>query len=141
MGTNVLKGLTKTYEDLPGRALDEAIAEFTRIAERHGGRMMRKYQLTAKPSNRRVEGDIASVTMKGVPSGFWVWRESGTGGHWIRRKKAVRPGGRALLAGDLSHPLVGPVYHTGSLGHGAWTKTVEEADRTIAGIVHKQTGL
>ena len=52
--SNVLKGIGARIDRLPADLLDDAVKAFIVIAERHGGRMMGRYQLTAKEKGRRV---------------------------------------------------------------------------------------
>jgi hypothetical protein len=128
--SNVINGLTVKLDKLPASALREVVKAFTKIAEQEGGRMKGRYQLTAEASEWQVSAGTASVTMKGTPSGFWVWKETGTRPHTIRprRKKA--------LAGDLGHPVWGAVHHPGTSGKKAWTKTVERAERELQDTVN-----
>ena len=139
--TNVIDGLSKRLDDLPADVVEDAVKAFTLIAERNGGKMMRgKYQLTAKPGRVERRGEMASVMMKGVPSGFWEWKESGTGSHVIRPKKKRRRKGRFKVPGPMGlpgHPVFGPVTHPGTTGSLKWTKTVDQADDVIADIVER----
>ena len=91
--TNVLDGLTAKLTHVPARYADEAAAVFTVYAERNGGRMLGRYQLTAAEKKRYVYDEGCTLIMEGVPSGFWTWRETGTRPHEIRaksRRKAKR---------------------------------------------------
>ena len=82
--TNVIEGLSKRIDDVPAELLDDAIRVFTVIAERNGGKMIRgRYQLTAKVAKRYHRPGVAYAWMKGVPSGFWQWKETGTQAHLI----------------------------------------------------------
>ena len=121
--TNVLNGVTAKLERLPATVIDDEIRAFVVTAEHEGGRV-KGQQLTAEPRQRHATGDTASVTMVGVPAGFWVWREQGIRPHLIRAR-----GHEPLrLPG---HPVWGPIHHPGVRGKQAWTKTVEIAEREI----------
>ncbi len=140
--TNVIDGLEARYEKLPAELVDDCIRSFVVIAERNGGKMIRgKYQLTAKVKKRYDRPGSSFVIMAGVPSGFWTWRETGTGEHEIRPRKKRR-GKRARwtpgpMGGDLGHPVWGPVIHPGATGQLAWTKTVNEADEAIGVLIRR----
>lgn len=127
---NVITPYLARLSDLPAAYIDEAAATFTRIAERNGGTMMGRYQLTAAEESRRVTPDGASIMMYGSPAGFWTWKESGASAHTIRprRKKA--------LAGGLGHPVRGPVRHPGFAGQEAWTRTVAQAEEEISTVLN-----
>ena len=90
--TNVIEGLAKRIDNVPVELLDDAIRAFVVIAERNGGKMMGgSYQLTAKVAKRYQRPGVAYAWMKGVPSGFWQWKETGTQAHVIApRKKSAR---------------------------------------------------
>ena len=81
--------------------------------------------------------------MEGVPSGFWQWKETGTGAHEIRPKKRRRRRGKRNFAvpgpmgGCLGHPVFGPVMHPGTSGSLKWTKTVDEADEAISDLIRR----
>jgi len=136
--TNVVAVLAKRIDDVPVALLGDAIKAFTVIAERNGGKMMGgKYQLTAKPDRIRRRDDEASVVMKGVPSGFWVWKETGTGKHEIRPRKKRKFKVPGPMGGGLPHPMFGVVEHPGSDGSLKWTKTVDQAGKAIADIVER----
>ena len=96
--TNVLDGLTAKLSRVPAAYADEAAALFTVIAERNGGLMIRgRYQLTAAEKKRYVYDQGCTLIMEGIPSGFWVWKETGTSAHAIavrRRHKAKTRGKR-----------------------------------------------
>jgi hypothetical protein len=136
--TNIIKGLAKRIDNVPVELLDDAIKVFVDIAERNGGKMMGgRYQLTAKPDKLRVRGEQASVLMKGVPSGFWVWRETGTGEHTIRPKRRKKRGWKPGPLGLPGHPVWGPVIHPGTAGQLRWTKTVDQAAKAIDDLVER----
>jgi hypothetical protein len=141
---NVIDKVAASLDNLPGDLVGDAVRVFTVIAERHGGRMMGRYQLTAKPGKMYRRPDSAWVLMEGVPSGFWVWKESGTGAHEIRPKKVRRrrKGKRNFampgpMGGGLNHPVFGPVIHPGTTGSRKWTKTVNEADEAIGALIER----
>ena len=80
--------------------------------------------------------------MTGVPSGSGRWKESGTGAHEIRPKKKRRRKGKRNYSvpgpmGLPGHPVFGPVMHPGTSGSLKWTKTVDEADAAITGLIQR----
>lgn len=121
--TNVLQGVSAKLERLPATVIDDVTRHFIDIAEHEGGRVA-GVQLTAEPHQRHAAGGSASVTMVGVPARYWAWRERGTRPHLIRahgHEPLALPG----------HPVWGAVHHPGTHGHGAWTKTVNRAEREL----------
>lgn len=122
---NVVTPYLARLEQLPADYIDEAVGIFIRAAERNGGRMMGRYQLTASEGRRTVSPEGGSVTMNGTPAGFWTWRETGVKPHTIgpRRKRA--------MAGGLGHPIRGDVLHPGYPGQHRWTRTVQQATAEI----------
>jgi len=140
---NVIDKVAAGLDTLPTDLVGDAVRVFTVIAERHGGTMIRgKYKLTAKPGKQYRRPDSAWVLMEGVPSGFWVWKQTGTEPHEIKPKKKRRGKKRGHwkpgpMGGGLGHPVWGPVMHKGSSGHLAWTKTVREADAAIKALVER----
>ncbi len=140
--TNIIDGLGAKFDHLPAEVIDDAIRTFVVIAERNGGKMIRgKYQLTAKPTQRRVRVGQASVNMKAFPSGFWAWRETGTRPHTIaprKKRRGKRKGWKpGPMGGSLGHPVWGPVVHPGVPAEYRWTKTVEEANAAISVLVQR----
>ena len=156
MSGNVLSGLSARLTHVPAAYADEAVALFTLIAEKNGGRMMGRYQLTVAEAKRYVYDEGCTLILYGTPAGFWTWAETGTSAHEIaakkRRKAAAgrrrghgatrghaptftgRPAKRKKKAqrqpgrvyGGYGHP-VRRVRHPGTSGRRAWTKTVDEA--------------
>ena len=99
-----------------------------------------RYQLTAKVAKRYQRPGVAYAWMKGVPSGFWQWKETGTQAHLIAPRKKRRGRRKGWKPGPLGlpgHPVWGPVQHPGTNGARKWTKTVNEADAAIASIVQR----
>ena len=108
MTGNVLSGLSARLTHVPAAYADEAVALFTLIAEKNGGRMMGRYQLTVAEAKRYVYDEGCTLILYGTPAGFWVWRETGASAHEIgpKRNRPVRKG-----AGGRRHG------HGATLGH------------------------
>lgn len=101
-GGNVLAGLPQRVSRIPGAYADEAVALFDVYARRNGGRMLGRYQLKAAERRRYVYPEGMTLIVEGVPSGFWVWRETGTSAHLIGpkpRRKAKTSGRRRGTGG------------------------------------------
>lgn len=99
---NVLKGLPARISRIPEAYADEVVALFDTYAQRNGGKMLGRYQLRAGEKRRYVYPEGMTVIVAGVPSGFWVWREVGTGPHAIPakpRRKAKTSGTRRGTGG------------------------------------------
>jgi hypothetical protein len=99
---NVLDGLPERLMQVPARYADEAMAIFQTVAEKHGGRMMGRYQLTIAEAKRYVYDQGCTLIVYGTPAGFWAWRETGAGPHEIRakgRRKAKTSGRRRGTGG------------------------------------------
>lgn len=124
---NVITAYVHRIEAVPAAYIDEAVDIFRRIAERNGGSMMGKYQLTIEERGRRATDDGASVLVYGTPAGFWAWRETGARAHTIRprRKRAMRL---------PEHAVSIPVVHPGFAGKRAWSRTVEQAEAEIEAL-------
>jgi hypothetical protein len=100
--TNVLDGLSARLTNVPAAYADEAAATFQEVAERLGGKMMGRYQLTIREQRRYVYAEGCTLILYGSPAGFWVWRESGAAAHAITakpRRKAKTKGQRRGTGG------------------------------------------
>lgn len=92
------------------------------------------YKLKAK-TRIKVTGDVASATVWGTPTGFWVWKNTGTAPHTIGpRRKDTKTKRRAIKLPGSTHP-VRVVDHPGTRGRGAWRKVIRRAERVVPQIV------
>jgi len=99
---NVIAGLPDRLSRIPEAYATEVVALFDLYAQRNGGKMLGRYQLKAGERKRFVYPEGMTVIVEGVPSGFWVWRETGTSAHEIRprgRRKAKTSGRRRGTGG------------------------------------------
>jgi hypothetical protein len=122
-GSVVLRDLAGRIRDVPFDAMLPAVKQIKQIAAAEGGRMahVSKRGVKLRAVDRQVPGKAESVVVwriQGVPVGPWVWTETGTAAHRIRRRK------RGKLA-KLT------VAHPGSAGAGRWSKVADRAEPIV----------
>lgn len=121
-------GLSTLVRRIPAEIVDDVVAEFAKAAQRHGGRIA-GYPLIATPGRVTITGDRATVQMRGVPAGFWTWREYGTKPHSVgpRTKKAMNHG--------LDHPVSGIIEGVYMPARRRWTAAVDDFEAGYGALV------
>jgi hypothetical protein len=149
---NRITGLSRLLEQIPAESVEQILASFQRAGEAEISRVWGKpsitlhvagtsgsragpYPLVVRIDRAKVTKRTTTITLYGSPAGFWAWAEDGASRHTIRaRKRATKTGRPPALFGELQHPM-GEVTHPGFAGRGAWTRTVEAAERELDGIL------
>jgi hypothetical protein len=125
---------------LPQTAIVDAAKAVERIARDVGataGGVTRRGRTTKLKAITRIKNrgsNDAEATVYGVPTGPWVWANTGTRGHTIAPRRRGR--GRRATTGFLKgagypHPYGKPVRHPGTGGKGAWRKVVAQAETEV----------
>jgi hypothetical protein len=122
---------------VPRAALEDAAQQLKELAEQVGGSMHIGRRTVRFTTMHTISGppEAATLTVKGVPTGPWVWITDGTGPHVIavrRRRSGARPPALQLAGG--AHPIPGPVMHPGSAGRGAWRQVQAGAAQLVPAI-------
>jgi hypothetical protein len=149
---NRITGLARLLEQVPAESVEQILASFQRAGEAEiqrvwgktsislhvagsGGKRAGPYPLVVRIDKAKVTKRTTSITLYGSPAGFWAWAEDGAARHTIRARRRATPTGRpSAMFGELTHPM-GEVTHPGFAGAGAWTRTVEAAERELEGIL------
>lgn len=125
-GSVALRDLAGDLRALSFKAMLPTVKQIKAIAVAEGGRMahVSKRGVKLRAVDKRMPGkadDVVVWRIQGVPVGPWVWTESGTGAHRIRRRKR----------GKLSKLTVA---HPGSAGHGRWSRVVDRAEPIVVAV-------
>lgn len=125
-GSVALRTLAGDLRDLPFKAILPTVKQIKAIAAAEGGRManVSKRGVKLRAVDRRMPGKAADVVVwrvQGVPVGPWTWRDTGTAGHLIRRRKR----------GPLRKMTV---HHPGSAGSGHWRKVNDRAEQIVTAV-------
>jgi hypothetical protein len=122
-------GLSATVRAIPAEVARDVAIEFAKSAERHGGRMMGRFQLTAVPGRVTITDTEARVQMRGTPAGFWSWREYGTKPHSVspRKKQAMNHG--------LDHPVSTIIEGVHMPARHKWTAAVDDFEAGYGALV------
>ena len=125
-GSVALRNLAGDLRDLPFKAILPTVKQIKAIAAAEGGRMsnVSKRGVKLRAVDKRLPGKAADVVVwriQGVPVGPWTWRNTGTKGHPIRRRKR----------GPLRKMTVN---HPGSAGSGHWGKVNTRAEQIVAAV-------
>ena len=135
--------LRHTLDDLarvPEATILEATTAVEDYAKRVGGRITihrrkkgpRSYPLFAVTKFESDHGKTIRATVFGAPTGFWVWKTTGTRSHDI---PARGRGQRFLFWSDLGHPIGFWVRHPGSPGRGRWKQVTRFANTEVPRIL------
>lgn len=129
--------------DLPAVGMVAASELVERIANEEGsrigpmtlGRKRRRVRLTSTTRIRRGRA-TAEVTVWGVPTGPWVWADSGTGAHAIPKRKPTARRPRPMHGAGYAHPISRKqIQHPGARGRRAWRRVYERAVREVPTVV------
>lgn len=154
---NRIAGLSRLLEQVPAESVEQILASFQRAGEAEIARVWGKpsitlhvagsgskragpYPLVVRIDRAKVTKRQTTITLYGSPAGFWAWAEDGSrrDGYKIRaRRRSTDTGRPPAMYGNLTHPM-GEVTHPGFDGHGAWTRTVEAAEKELDGILLAQ---
>lgn len=104
----------------------------------HLGKKRRRVRLTAMTRIKR-SSDSASATVWGVPTGPWVWVDSGAGAHLIPKRKPTAKNPRPMHGQGYAHPVQRKqLHHPGTGGRGAWRAVKERARREVPKIFQEE---
>jgi len=126
--------------NVPEAAIQDAAELVEAIAKQNGGSVTinrkhkhRRYQLFAVTEYRRDGERAVGATVFGTPTGFWVWKTSGTkGGYNIPKRKPRQGSSRYLYGSGYAHPVRGQIKRKGRVsGHRAWDKVRDRAEREV----------
>lgn len=129
--------------DVPEPALKAATKAVEEIARQEGGtvvlgRKRRRVKLKAitriKPS-----GNSITATVWGVPTGTWVWKNTGASSHAIPKRKPTARRPRVMHAQGYEHPVSHrQISHPGRGGDGRWRDVVKRANRVVPEIIEQR---
>lgn len=125
-GSVVLRDLAGEIRALPLKAIRPTVKQIKLIAVAEGGRMVNvsKRGVKLRAVDKLLPGKAENVTVwriQGVPVGPWVWKDSGTRAHDIRRRKR----------GPLRKMTV---RHPGTAGAGNWARVVARAEPIVVAV-------
>jgi hypothetical protein len=86
-----------------------------------GGKHRRPIRLKTRDKGIRPLNDGRAILITGTPAGPWVWINTGTAPHAIRRRKR----------GPMRKMTV---HHPGTRGHGAWSNVVTRSNELVPRI-------
>ena len=128
--------------EVPEPALKAACKAVEQIAAQEGGtvvlgRKRRRVKLKAitriKPSGNKI-----TATVWGVPTGPWVWKNTGAGAHTIPKRKPTAKKPRPMHGKGYPHPIQRmQIQHPGASGQGTWRVVVKRAERVVPEIIGK----
>ena len=136
MSASSLERTLKRLANAPEAAVRDACKEIREIARQEGG------SVTAGRNRKRYQLDLVTRITKsgtkvtaigwGIPTGFWVWKNTGTQGPYpIPKKLAKRyKPGREIYAPGYAHP-VRQVQHPGIRPRYKWRRVVKRADGVV----------
>ncbi len=152
---NRIAGLSRLLEQVPAESVEQILASFQRNGEAEiarvwgqpsitlhvagsGSKRAGPYPLVVRIDRAKVTKRQTTITLYGSPAGFWAWAEDGAKPHRIRaRRRSTDTGRPSAMYGNLTHPM-GEVTHPGFAGAGAWTRTVEAAEKELDDILLAQ---
>lgn len=126
--------------EIPEPALAAACKAVEEIAFTEGGSVVvrgRRYKLKAITRIKRG-GNTITATVWGTPTGFWVWKNTGTSAHLIPKRPPTAKNPRPMHGGGYAHPIQRKqIMHPGTGGRGAWRKVVARAERIVPETIEK----
>jgi len=137
---NRLKLVLDNLADVPESAIVDAAELVEAIAKQNGGSVTinrkgrhRRYNLFAVTEYRRDNERAVGATVFGTPTGFWVWKTSGTrGGYSIPKRKPRQGSSRYMYGAGYAHPVRGQIKRKGRVGgRRAWDKVRARAEREV----------
>ena len=135
-----LRQVFDNLANLPESAIVDAAKLVEEMAKQGGGSVTvnrkgkhRRYNLGAVTHYERSNERAVGATVFGAPTGFWVWKTSGTrGGYNIPKRKPRQGSSRYLYGAGYAHPVRGQIKRKGRVsGRGAWTKVRARAEREV----------
>lgn len=126
--------------DVSEPAVKAACTAVEKIAVQEGGTVVlgRKRKRVKLKAITRVKDHGAEVvaTVWGVPTGPWVWANTGANPHAIPKRKPTAKRPRPMQGDGFEHPVQRvQVHHPGTGGRGAWRKVVARAERVVPEII------
>lgn len=115
------------------RAASQAVED---VARAEGGTVTlgRKHRRVTLKGVSRVKrsGDRIVATVWGVPTGPWVWKDTGTAPHLIPTRAPTRRRPRPMHGQGFAHPVARvQLEHPGTGGRGAWDRVVTRAEQVV----------
>ena len=135
-----LKQVLDNLAAVPEAAIVDAAELVEAIAKQGGGSVTinrkgrhRRYTLGAVTHYERTNERAVGATVFGTPTGFWVWKTSGTrGGYSIPKRKPRQGSSRYLYGAGYAHPVRGQIKRDGRVsGRRAWDKVRDRAEREV----------
>jgi hypothetical protein len=128
--------------EVPEQALTAACKAIETVAAQEGGTVVlgRKRRRVKLKAITRIKGSGNSITATvwGVPTGPWVWKNTGTAGHSIPKRKPTPKRPRPMHGDGYAHPVSNKqIHHPGSSGHGAWRTVVSRAEKIVPDYIGK----
>jgi hypothetical protein len=138
--TAKLRQVLDDLAKIPEAVIVEAAELVEDIAKQNGGSVTinrsgrhRRYNLGAVTHYDKTNQTTVGATVFGTPTGFWVWKTSGTrGGYSIPKRKPRQGSSRYMYGAGFAHPVRGQIRRKGRVsGRGAWTKVRARAEREV----------
>lgn len=142
MSVAELRRTLSRLAEIPESALTAACKAVEQIAAQEGGTVVlgRKQRRVKLKAITRIKGsgNKVTATVWGVPTGPWVWRNTGASGHNIPKRKPTAKKPRPMHGDGYAHPIQRmQVHHPGSSGDHAWRTVVKRAERVVPEIIGK----
>jgi hypothetical protein len=135
-----LRQVLDNLANVPESAIVDAAKLVEGIARANGGSVTinrrgkhRRYPLYAVTEYQRDSERAVGATVFGTPTGFWVWKTSGTrGGYSIPKRKPRQGSSRYMYGAGFAHPVRGQITRKGrASGRRAWDKVRARAEREV----------
>jgi hypothetical protein len=128
--------------EVPEPALKAACKAVEKIAAEEGGTVVlgrKKRRVKLKAITRiKPSGNTITATVWGVPTGPWVWKNTGTGAHQIPKRTPTKRSPRPMHGDGYGHPIQRKqISHPGSGGRNAWRTVVKRAERVVPETIQK----
>lgn len=111
------------------------------VAAQEGGTVVlgRKQRRVKLKAITRIKGggNTITATVWGVPTGPWVWKNTGTRGHAIPKRPPTVKRPRPLKGDGYAHPVNKQIRHPGSGGSGAWRRVQQRAEKIVPEYIGK----
>lgn len=141
MSVAELRRTLARLNEVPESALTAACKAIETVAQQEGGSVVlgrKRRRVKLKAITRfKGSGNTITATVWGVPTGPWVWKNTGAGGHMIPKRAPTAKRPRPLKGDGYAHPINRQIHHPGASGKGAWNKVEERARKIVVDYVGK----